>query len=107
MTEDTTETTTEAKETNNDVSYEIIDGDIDGVKVRGVRANGNVLFTVTESFSDDQIQEVFNLANKFFNDGINFGTNQVAARYMQFHQQMEALANPAPVQPPVETEGDT
>lgn len=73
-------TTGEGQDT---VQYEIIDGDIDGVKIRGVRANGNVLFTVSEGFDDEQIKEVFNHSNKFFNDGMRFGVGQTQA---QLHQ---------------------
>ena len=107
MTElDSTETKTEEEvlettvNTDDNVQYEIVDGDLDGVKVRGVRANGNLLFTVSEAFTNDQIQEVFNLANKFFNDGLTFGAGQTAARYLQFHEQMKALVpKPAPADP--------
>jgi len=70
-------------ETEDKVLYEIVDGDVDGVKCRGVRANGNVIFTVTETFTDDQIQEVFNLANRFFNEGVKFGSDQKQAQMKQ------------------------
>lgn len=76
----------EAAETATDpdkVQYEIIEGDVEGVKVRAVTANGNVLFTVTEDFTDDQIQIVFNLGNKFFNDGIRFSNGQQEQRVSQ------------------------
>lgn len=69
-------TSEEVQASEDSVQYEIVDGDLDGVKVRGVRANGNVLFTVGESFTDEQIEEAFNLCNKFFNDGLSFGRNQ-------------------------------
>ncbi|MCP4393920.1 MAG: hypothetical protein GY804_06585 [Alphaproteobacteria bacterium] len=65
------------------VEYEIIDGDQDGVKKRGVRANGNVIFLVSESFTNDQINEVFNLGNKFFNDGMQFSSIQQDNRIPQ------------------------
>ncbi len=65
------------------VEYEIVDGDQDGVKVRGVRANGNVLFLVSETFTNEQINEVFNLGNKFFNDGIQFANGQQEQRVPQ------------------------
>lgn len=82
MTEENVET---IEASDDQVKYEIVDGDLDGVKVRGVRANDNVLFTVGESFSDEQIEETFNLCNKFFNDGLSFGRGQTQA---SIHQQL-------------------
>ena len=83
MTDEVETIETEETPDPNAVQYEIIDGDLDGVKCRGVRANGNVLFTVSEAFDDEQIQEVFGLANKFFNDGVRFGVNQNQAQLQQ------------------------
>ncbi|MCP3921288.1 MAG: hypothetical protein GY714_01755 [Desulfobacterales bacterium] len=79
------ETTLEDETTENPdaVQYEIIDGDQDGVKKRGVRAGGNVIFLVSESFTNEQVEEVFNLGNKFFNDGIQFANMQQDQRVPQ------------------------
>ena len=85
------ETIDEAAETATDAeapdepTYEIIDGDVDGNKVKGVRAieNGNILFTVSEDFNNDQIDQVFNLGNKFFKDGIQFASGQQEQRAAQ------------------------
>lgn len=82
-----------------DVQYEIVDGDLDGVKVRGIRANGNVLFTVSEAFTNEQIQETFNLSNKFFNDGLRFGVGQVQAQI----KQVLGIVDPAPMPTPMPT----
>ncbi len=105
--ETTQETPQETQATENAVQYEIVDGDLDGVKVRGIRANGNVLFTVSEGFSDEHVQEVFNIANRFFNEGVQFGGGQVAARYLQFHEGMKSLIPKQPDKPADETEDET
>ena len=93
----TKEEVVQATEDPNAIQYEIVPGDIDGVKCKAVRSNGNVLFTVSEGFDDSQVQEVFNLANKFFNDGLRFGIGQTQANIRQ------AMGiNEAPPAPPVQ-----
>lgn len=75
----------EENELDDEKQYEIIDGDIDGVKCRAIQAkpSGNVLFTLNINFTDEQADEVFNLANIFFNDGMRFGISQTQAQAQQ------------------------
>ncbi len=72
-----------SEETQEKPQYQIVEGDIDGVPVKGVRANETVLFTVAADFTPEQIQETFNIANRYFNEGVNVGTRQKEAQILQ------------------------
>ena len=64
-----------SEDTKEEVKLEIEDRELeDGKKVRVLKtADGKDLLGVSESFTDEQITEVYNLVNAFFNDGIKVG----------------------------------
>lgn len=62
-----------------ELPYEIVDGEVAGNAVRKVidKNGGNELFTVSEDFNDEQIDQVFKLCNRYYSLGGQHGMAQV------------------------------
>ena len=69
----TEEVTEEATKETPEGSIQIVEGTTkDGRTVRGITENGKNLFFVSETFTNEQIEEVFGLVNQFYGDGVKF-----------------------------------
>lgn len=59
------------EEENNNVTYKL--EEVDGKTVKNIYIGADFAFSLSEDFPESHIMEVFQLADKLFGDGVQYG----------------------------------